>query len=101
MARIRPARTLAAVAALPLAVALFGGVAHADGDDGAGDGPNKSVGSIVGSGVGDDNNGNSTTTQQIATGTGASNQNNTASVIGAEDVFIDQHNATVVFVPWW
>ncbi|MFD7439800.1 hypothetical protein [Streptomyces sp. NPDC059909] len=95
MASIRTARALAAVAALPLAVALFSGVAQADNGAFAGDGSNASVATISGSGVGNDNYGNSTTTQQVATGAGASNQNNTASVNGSAFTAIDQSNETV------
>ena len=75
---------LAAVAALPFAAALFTGVAH-----GGQRLPSRTtdrtrrVATIVGSGVGGDNYGNSTTTQQLATGAGASNQNNTAQVNGS------------------
>ncbi len=103
MASIRTARVTAAVAALPLALALFGGVASADNGAFANDGSNASVASIVGSGVGGDNNGNSSTSQQVATGSGASNQNNTAQVNGSALTAIDQSNATVAvnFYPWW
>ncbi|MFD4141208.1 hypothetical protein OHS70_18815 [Streptomyces sp. NBC_00390] len=102
MASIRPARVLAAVAALPLTAALFGGVAQADNIGGIGDdGSNVSVATIVGSGVGRDNYGNSTTTQQVATGAGASNQNNTANVNGFGYTVIDQDNVAVNFSPLW
>ncbi|MDV5147067.1 hypothetical protein R1T08_23480 [Streptomyces sp. SBC-4] len=101
MASIRTARVLAAAAALPLAAALFTGVAQADNGGFADDGSNTSVATIIGSGVGGDNNGNSTTTQQVATGSGASNQNNTASVNGSAFTHIDQSNAVVNFFPWW
>ncbi|MEU6943917.1 hypothetical protein ABZ957_01520 [Streptomyces sp. NPDC046316] len=101
MASIRTARVLAAAAALPLAAALFSGVAQADNGGFADDGSNTSVASVIGSGVGGDNFGNSTTTQQVATGSGASNQNNTASVNGSGLTAIDQSNATVNFYPWW
>ncbi|MGZ9931992.1 hypothetical protein ACXNSR_19200 [Streptomyces sp. NC-S4] len=98
MASIRTARVIAAVAALPLAVALFGGVASADND-----GSNASLAGVIGSGVGGDNNGNSSTSQQVATGAGASNQNNTAQVNGSALTAIDQSNTNVAvhFVPWW
>ncbi|MCX5074382.1 hypothetical protein OHA84_19005 [Streptomyces sp. NBC_00513] len=86
MASIRTARVIAAAAALPLAVALFGGVATAD--DG-------SFASVVGSGVGGNNNGNSSTSQQVATGSGASNQNSTAQVNGSAFTAIEQHNANL------
>ncbi len=103
MASIRTARVMAAVAALPLAVALFDGVASADNGSFANDGSNASVASIIGSGVGGDNGGNSSTSQQVATGSGASNQNNTAQVNGSAFTVIHQANSNVgvTFVPWW
>ncbi|MFI8824133.1 hypothetical protein [Streptomyces sp. NPDC053431] len=101
MASIRTARVLAAAAALPLAAALFAGVAQADNGGFANDGSNASVATIIGSGVGGNNHGNATTTQQVATGSGASNQNNTASVNGSAFTHIDQDNAVVNFYPWW
>ncbi|MEU6486237.1 hypothetical protein [Streptomyces sp. NPDC046887] len=101
MASIRTARVIAAAAALPLALGLFAGVATADNGSFADDGSNASVGSIIGSGVGDDNEGNSTTTQQVASGTGASNQNNTASVNGSAFTVIDQDNTTIYFTNLW
>ncbi|MFG2293107.1 hypothetical protein [Streptomyces sp. NPDC048603] len=103
MASIRTARVIAAVAALPLAVALFGGVAQADNGAFANDGSNASAAAIIGSGVGGDNYGNSATTQQVATGSGASNQNNTAQVNGSAFTAIDQSNSNVEvnFFPWW
>ncbi|WP_406861927.1 hypothetical protein ABZO31_16210 [Streptomyces sp. HUAS MG47] len=102
MASIRTARVIAAVAALPLAVALLGGVAQADNGGFADDGSNTSVASIAGSGVGGDNFGNSTTSQQVATGSGASNQSNNASVNGSAFTAIDQDNTSVTFYPlWW
>ncbi|EST25934.1 hypothetical protein [Streptomyces niveus] len=101
MASFRTARVFAAVAALPLAAALF--TTSASADDIADDGSNASVATIVGSGVGDDNSGNSTTTQQVATGAGASNQNNTANVNGSGFTVIDQSNENVAlnFVDLW
>ncbi|MCX4800529.1 hypothetical protein ACFWWM_20755 [Streptomyces sp. NPDC058682] len=103
MASIRTARVISAVAALPLAVALFGGVASADNGAFANDGSNASVAEIIGSGVGGDNNGNSSTSQQVATGSGASNQSNNAQVNGSALTAIDQSTTTVAvnFVPWW
>ncbi|WP_030685542.1 hypothetical protein [Streptomyces globisporus] len=101
MASIRTARILAAAAALPLAAALFAGVAQADNGGFADDGSNASVATIIGSGVGGHNLGNSTTTQQVATGSGASNQNNTAGVNGSALTRIDQTNNVVDFHPWW
>jgi hypothetical protein len=96
MASIRSARVIAAVAALPLAAALFTGVATADNGGIADHGSNATVATVAGSGVGHDNRGNSTTTQQVASGAGASNQNNTANVIGSAFTAIDQSNHNVV-----
>ncbi|MDQ0991797.1 hypothetical protein [Streptomyces sp. V3I7] len=104
MASIRTARVLAAVSALPLAAALFTGVAAADNGAFADDGSNAGVASIVGSGVGHDNFGNSSTTQQNAVGSGASNQSNTAQVNGSAFTGIQQgnENVAVTFYPlWW
>ncbi|MFJ6939218.1 hypothetical protein [Streptomyces sp. NPDC101132] len=105
MASIRTARVIAAVASLPLAAALFTGVAQADIGVGsyADNGSNASVAGIFGSGVGGDNNGNSSTSQQVATGSGASNQNNTAQVNGSAFTAIHQNNSNVAvnFHPWW
>ncbi|WP_274560415.1 hypothetical protein [Streptomyces spiramyceticus] len=95
MASIRTARVIAAFAALPLAAALFSGVAVADNGAFANLGSNASVATINGSGVGGDNNGNSTTTQQVATGSGASNQNNTANVNGSGFTAVDQSNENI------
>ncbi|WP_328537896.1 hypothetical protein [Streptomyces sp. NBC_00344] len=96
MAHIRTARVLAAVAALPLAAALFSGVATADNGAAAHHGSNASVATVTGSGVGRDNSGNSTTTQQVATGAGATNQNATANVTGSGGR-VDQVTYTVNF----
>ncbi|WP_030615534.1 hypothetical protein [Streptomyces sclerotialus] len=101
MASIRTARTIAAVAALPLAAALFAGVSYADNGSFASSGSGAVSASQEGTGVGNDNNGNSTTTQQVANGDGASNQNNTASVNGPGFTHIDQDNATVSFTNLW
>ncbi|MGW2269468.1 hypothetical protein [Streptomyces yangpuensis] len=103
MASIRTARVLAAAAALPLAVALFGGVASADNGSFANDGSNASIAGVVGSGVGGDNNGNSSTSQQVATGSGASNQSNSAQVNGSAFTAIHQANSNLAvdFHPWW
>ncbi|MEU0118211.1 hypothetical protein ABZ137_32115 [Streptomyces bobili] len=104
MASIRTARVIAAVSALPLAAALFTGVAAADNGAIADDGSNAGVASVVGSGVGHDNNGNSSTAQQNAVGSGASNQSNTAQVNGSAFTAINQgnSNAAVSFTPlWW
>ncbi|WP_432136630.1 MULTISPECIES: hypothetical protein [unclassified Streptomyces] len=103
MASIRTARVIAAVSALPLAAALFSGVAAADNGGFADDGSNAGVASVVGSGVGHDNNGNSSTTQQNAVGSGASNQSNTAQVSGSAFTAINQGNSNVAvsFAPFW
>ncbi|MEU1273844.1 MULTISPECIES: hypothetical protein [unclassified Streptomyces] len=95
MASIRTARVIAAVSALPLAAALFAGVAAADNGAFADDGSNAGVASVVGSGVGHNNNGNSSTTQQNAVGSGASNQSNTAQVNGSAFTAIQQGNENV------
>jgi hypothetical protein len=95
MASIRTARVIAAVSALPLAAALFAGVASADNGAIAGDGSNAGVASVVGSGVGGNNHGNSSTTNQNAVGAGASNQSNTAQVNGAAYTAIQQGNENV------
>ncbi|MGW6454828.1 hypothetical protein ACWF94_02685 [Streptomyces sp. NPDC055078] len=103
MASIRTARVLAVVAALPLTVALFSGVASADNGAFADDGSNAAAASIIGSGSAV-NFGNSTTSQQVATGAGASNQSNIASVNGSAFTAIDQSNKNTVvnFTPlWW
>ncbi|WP_327235700.1 hypothetical protein OG349_18735 [Streptomyces sp. NBC_01317] len=103
MASFRTVRVIAAVAALPLAAALFTGVAEADNGGFANDGSNAVVSTISGSGVGGNNYGNSTTTQQVANGAGASNQNNTASVVGSAFTAIDQsnENISVSFTNLW
>lgn len=102
MARTRTARVLAAVAGLPLAVVLLGGVAHADpGPSGPDVSWNASVPSVVGSGVAGLNAGNSSTTQQVATGPGAKNQNNTANANGPGLTVIDQDTTDIVFSPLW
>ncbi|MER5870089.1 hypothetical protein [Streptomyces sp. NPDC002044] len=103
MASIRTARVIAAAAALPLTIALFGGVASADNGSLANDGSNASAAGIIGSGVGGNNLGNSSTSQQVATGSGASNQNNTAQVNGSAFTAIHQANSNIAvnFHPWW
>ncbi|MEV2252388.1 hypothetical protein AB0I94_17690 [Streptomyces sp. NPDC050147] len=95
MASIRTARVIAAAAALPLAAALFTGVATADNGSFANDGSNAGVATVNGSGVGGNNNGNSSTSQQQAVGTGALNQNNTAQVDGSAFTAIDQSNENI------
>ncbi|MFF1833656.1 hypothetical protein ACFVXE_05550 [Streptomyces sp. NPDC058231] len=103
MASIRTARALAAVAALPLAVTLFSGAAQADNGSFASDGSNAGVATIGSAGVGGNNSGNSSTTQQQATGPGASNQNNSAQVTGPAFAAIDQSTRTIAvnFVNFW
>ncbi|MFF5567588.1 hypothetical protein ACFY7Z_20950 [Streptomyces sp. NPDC012623] len=104
MASFRTARAIAVVAALPLAAALFTGVAQADDHAFAAEGANAAAASIKGNGVRGDNFGNSTTTQQVANGPGASNQNNTANVIDSGLTAIDQsnHNISVAYnLPFW
>ncbi|MEU6550739.1 hypothetical protein ABZ915_10695 [Streptomyces sp. NPDC046915] len=103
MASIRTARVLAAVSALPLAVALFAGVASADNGALAGNGSNAGASSVSGSGVGLDNYGNSSTTGQNAVGFGASNQSNTAQVNGSVLTPIQQGNDNVAirFTRMW
>ncbi|MER7478880.1 hypothetical protein ABTX60_14680 [Streptomyces sp. NPDC126510] len=108
MARIRTARVIAAVSALPLAAALFTGVATADSgafaDNGSIASATETEQGILGSGVGGDNFGNAGTTQQQALGDGASNRSNSAQVNGSEFTAVNQENAdtTVNFTPlWW
>ncbi|MFI7408176.1 hypothetical protein ACIBU0_05845 [Streptomyces sp. NPDC049627] len=108
MASIRTARVIAAVSALPLAAALLAGVAAADNgaiaDDGSSAAVTNTVQGILGSGVGGDNYGTASTTQQQATGSGASNQSNTAQVNGSAFTALNQgdDNAAVNFTPlWW
>ncbi|MEV3849898.1 hypothetical protein AB0J30_24265 [Streptomyces microflavus] len=98
MASIRTARVLAAVAALPLTIALCGGVALADNGSFANDGSNAAVATIGGN-----NTGNSSTTQQQAVGSGASNQNTSAQVSGSAFTAIDQsdHSVDVNFTPFF
>lgn len=101
MASIRTARVLAAVSALPLAAALFTGVASADNGAIADDGSNAGVATVSGSGVGRDNSGNSSTTQQQAVGSGASNQSNTAQVNSSAFTAINQSTTVVHFTNLW
>ncbi|MFU0439633.1 hypothetical protein ACLZH7_14480 [Streptomyces sp. BG2AG] len=83
MASIRTARVLAAVAALPLTVALCGGVALADNGSFANDGSNAAVATVGGS--------------------GAPNQNTSAQVSGSAFTAIDQsdHSVAVNFTPFF
>ncbi|OQD53412.1 hypothetical protein BM536_028490 [Streptomyces phaeoluteigriseus] len=83
---------------------LFTGVAAAGSGAIADDGSNAGVAGVVGSGVGHDSNGNSSTTQQNAVGSGASNQTNTAQVDGSAFTAVNQgiSNVGVTFTsPWW
>ncbi|GHF42340.1 hypothetical protein GCM10010218_24350 [Streptomyces mashuensis] len=97
------ARVFAALAALPMVALLFAGSAQAA-DDGYGQlanrGSTAATAGLVGSGVGGTNNGNATTTQQQATGEGAANQANTASVNGpghSGHTAIYQENVRITF----
>ncbi|MEU1484964.1 hypothetical protein [Streptomyces sp. NPDC005752] len=103
MASIRTARALAVVAALPLAAALFGGVAVADNGSFAKDGSNAAVATIGSGGVGGNNSGNSSTSQQQAVGLGASNHSNSAQVTGSAFTVIDQSTDIIAvnFTPLW
>ncbi|MCX4747919.1 hypothetical protein OG455_20760 [Kitasatospora sp. NBC_01287] len=100
MARFRTARVAVALAAAPLAAGLLlagAGAAFADNVAGADQGANSSVVSNVGSGnIFGSVDGNYNWTQQTATGSGASNQNNT---LGVKDnsgwVYADQSNKDV------
>ncbi|MBA4866301.1 hypothetical protein H1V43_34285 [Streptomyces sp. PSKA54] len=96
MASIRTARVIAAVVALPLSAALFTGVASAGNDPLADDGSNAAAAAVGAGGVGGDNYGTSSTTQQQAVGFGALNQGPTAHVNGSEDTAIDQSSETVL-----
>ncbi len=85
MTSIRTARTLAALAALPLAVALFAGTASADNGSLA---DHQSISSANG-------------TDQAAVGDHATTQGNTASANGSGFTDIDQNNVKVNFTPLW
>ncbi|EFL40481.1 hypothetical protein [Streptomyces griseoflavus] len=107
MASIRTARVIAAVSALPLAAALFTGVAAADNGALADDGGSATVttaqADALGTGVGGDNFGNSATSQQQANGPGATNQSNSAQVNGSAFTAVNQGNDNVAisFSPLW
>ncbi|MFE1249107.1 hypothetical protein [Streptomyces sp. NPDC058735] len=107
MASIRTARVIAAVSALPLAAALFTGVATADTGAFA---DNGSIAAAAGaeqdslaSGVGGDNFGNTATTQQQAIGEGATSQSNTAQINGSAFTAVNQGNSdtAIGFSPLW
>jgi hypothetical protein len=102
MAITRTRRVLAVLGALPLAAVLFAGTAAAD--DGAFAGGHSTAGVVHQAGgniVGGANFGNVTSTQQVANGAGASNQNNNASVVGSGFTAIHQDNVDVHFTPLW
>ncbi|WP_031512597.1 hypothetical protein [Streptomyces sp. NRRL F-5123] len=102
MASIRTVRVLAAVAGLPVAAVLFAaGTAAADDGAFAGGQSAATVVSNSGGNVVGDNFGNVTTTQQVATGPGASNRNSQASVAGSGFTAIDQSAVDVHFSPLW
>ncbi|MFE2143895.1 hypothetical protein ACFXA3_19530 [Streptomyces sp. NPDC059456] len=99
MASNRSIRALAAVAALPFAVALFAGTARADNGAGAGISSDAAVAEILGSGVAGGNLGTSSTAQQVATGSGASDQSNGAQSNGAVSTALGQSNGSLLFHP--
>ncbi|GGW45556.1 hypothetical protein [Streptomyces xantholiticus] len=101
MASIRSARVLAVAAALPLTLSVLGGVAQADSGGFADGGSNVSVATVAGGGAEGGNFGNSSTSQQVATGWGASNQSESAGAGGLAFTVIDQDNVTVNFSPLW
>ncbi|MFE2285645.1 hypothetical protein ACFXDJ_15930 [Streptomyces sp. NPDC059443] len=99
MASTRSIRVMAAVASLPFAFALLSGVARADNGAGAaGTASNAALADILGSGVGGSNLGNSSTAQQVASGFGASNQNNGAQSNGSGFTAIGQSNSHESFI---
>ncbi|MFI6444962.1 hypothetical protein [Kitasatospora sp. NPDC050543] len=105
MTRIRARRLVGLLAAAPLAVGLLlagAGAAAADNGALASDSSNSSVVSNIGSGnIFGSVDGNYNSTQQTATGSGASNQNNTLGVKdNAGFVYADQssRNLHVVLV---
>ncbi|SDD74405.1 hypothetical protein [Streptomyces prasinopilosus] len=107
MASIRTARALAAVSALPLAAALFTGVAAADDGASADSGSDVTAATatagVLGSGTGGDDSGNSDTMQQQAVGSDASNENNSFQVNGSAFTTVHQgnDNVTINFSPLW
>ncbi|MGW5341594.1 hypothetical protein [Streptomyces sp. NPDC004050] len=98
MASTRSARVIAALAALPLAALLCSGTAEADGGAGAGISSNAAAAEIFGSGVLGSNAGNSSTTQQVATGSGATNQSNGVQLAGTDSATVGQSNGNVPLV---
>ncbi|MER7766014.1 hypothetical protein [Kitasatospora sp. NPDC096140] len=107
MARIHTRRVAGLLFAAPLAVGLLlaaaAGVAVADNGAGAAGGSNAGVVSNVGTGnVFGGVDGNYVSTQQTATGSGASNQNNTLAVkdnAGAVLAGQGNKNVNVIFAP--
>ncbi|MEV7774435.1 hypothetical protein [Kitasatospora sp. NPDC086791] len=106
MARIHTRRVVGLLLAGPLAAGLLlvgAGVAAADNGAGAAAGSNAGVVSDVGTGnVFGGVDGNYVSTQQTATGSGASNQNNTLAVkdnAGAVLAGQGNKNVNVVFAP--
>jgi hypothetical protein len=99
MSSIRTARAFAAVTAVPLALGVLGGVAHADGF--ADDGSNASVSTNLSDGVSGDNNGISNANQQVAAGSNASNEANNANVQGYGPVAIDQSTDEYMVIFGW
>ncbi|WP_333768750.1 hypothetical protein [Streptomyces sp. IBSBF 2435] len=87
--------------ALPFAAVLFAGASVADDGAFAGGDSNATVVSNSGGNAGGADLGNVTTTRQGATGAGASNQNNAASVAGAGFTAIDQGAAGIHFSSLW
>ncbi|KJK57118.1 hypothetical protein [Saccharothrix sp. ST-888] len=103
MARSRTTRLAGLLVAGPLAAGLLlagAGAAAADNGALAGDGSNSSVVSNTGTGnIFGSVHGNYNTTQQTATGAGASNQNNNLQVKdNAGLVLADQSNKNIDFV---
>ncbi|MFJ2862659.1 hypothetical protein [Kitasatospora sp. NPDC087314] len=106
MARIHTRRVAGFLLAAPLAAGLLlagAGAAAADNGAGAGAGSNAGVVSNVGTGnVFGSVDGNYISTQQTATGAGASNQNNTLAVKDNSGTILagqSNKNINVVFAP--
>ncbi|MEU8921243.1 hypothetical protein AB0D10_09970 [Kitasatospora sp. NPDC048545] len=106
MARIHPRRVAGLLLAGPFAAGLLllgAGIAAADNGAGAAAGSNAGVVSDVGTGnVFGGVDGNHVSTQQTATGSGASNQNNTLAVkdnAGAILAGQGNKNVNVIFAP--
>ncbi|WP_033347081.1 hypothetical protein [Kitasatospora aureofaciens] len=106
MARINPRRASGFLLAVPLAAGLLlagAGAAAADNGTGAAAGSNAGVVSNTGTGnVFGGVNGNYVSNQQTATGSGASNRNNTlAAKDNAGDILAGQGNKNVnaIFTP--